>query len=74
MVCERRGEVTETFMTEGWGELLEACQRLCRKSRSPIRLDGLVGRKNLEMSPSIVSNGQGKQAQIGRRAGMAGSL
>jgi hypothetical protein len=27
MICERCGEVGETFMTEQYGELCEACQR-----------------------------------------------
>jgi len=27
MICERCGEVTETFMSEGHGELCEACQK-----------------------------------------------
>jgi hypothetical protein len=28
MICERCGEVGETFMTEKYGELCEACQQL----------------------------------------------
>jgi hypothetical protein len=27
MMCERCGNIGETFMTEGHGELCEACQR-----------------------------------------------
>jgi len=27
MVCDRCGEIAETFMTEQHGELCEACQR-----------------------------------------------
>ena len=27
MICERCGEVAETFITEGHGELCEACQK-----------------------------------------------
>lgn len=33
MICERCGEVTETFMTEGLGELCEACQRAVEEER-----------------------------------------
>ncbi len=28
MICDRCGEITETFVTEQHGELCEACQRL----------------------------------------------
>ena len=27
MICERCGEITETFMTDKYGELCERCQR-----------------------------------------------
>jgi hypothetical protein len=27
MICERCGEIGETFMTEKYGELCEACQK-----------------------------------------------
>jgi len=38
MICERCGELAETFMTEGHGELCEACQRLVEEEhqRSPM--------------------------------------
>ncbi|HSE57717.1 MAG TPA: hypothetical protein VLA99_03365 [Nitrospiraceae bacterium] len=35
MICERCGEVTETFMTEGYGELCEACQRAVQEESQP---------------------------------------
>jgi hypothetical protein len=39
MICERCGEIGETFMTEEHGELCEACQRQAEqdKQRSPMR-------------------------------------
>jgi hypothetical protein len=39
MICERCGEIGETFITEKHGELCEACQRLIeqQQQRSPIR-------------------------------------
>jgi hypothetical protein len=38
MICERCGEVGETFMTEKHGELCEACQRELeqQQQRSPM--------------------------------------
>ncbi|CAI4034153.1 hypothetical protein DNFV4_04597 [Nitrospira tepida] len=73
MICKRCGEVTETFMTKGMENCAKPASGPCRKSRSPIRLDGLGGWRNLEMSPSMVSNGLGKRPQIRRRAGMVGN-
>ncbi len=39
MVCERCGEVGETFMTEQYGELCEACQKLveAERNKNPLR-------------------------------------
>lgn len=33
MICERCGEVGETFMTEKHGELCEGCQRLLEQEQ-----------------------------------------
>jgi hypothetical protein len=35
MICKRCGEVTETLMTEGYGDLCEACQRVVREEPQP---------------------------------------
>jgi len=41
MICEGSGEVAETFLTEGHGELCEACQREVRQEarqmKPPVR-------------------------------------
>jgi hypothetical protein len=39
MMCERCGEIGETFMTEEHGEVCEACQREIEREqqRSPIQ-------------------------------------
>jgi hypothetical protein len=39
MLCERCGEIAETFMTEDFGELCETCQRAAEqeKQRAPIQ-------------------------------------
>lgn len=74
MICECCGEVTEFFMTEVYEECARLASGPCRERRRPIRLDGPVERKNPEMSPSMLSNGLGKQAQIRCREGIAGSL
>jgi|GEM_PF-917868 len=33
MICERRGEVAETFYAETHGELCEACQKLVEREQ-----------------------------------------
>lgn len=33
MICERCGEIGETLMTEKYGELCEACQRLVEEEQ-----------------------------------------
>lgn len=42
MICDRCGEIAETFMTEKHGELCEACQRLIEEQQQRQRP---VGRK-----------------------------
>ncbi len=35
MLCERCGEIAETFMTEGHGELCETCQKAVEAGQTP---------------------------------------
>jgi hypothetical protein len=37
MICERCGEVAETFMTEGHGELCEVCQNEVQQTGQPTK-------------------------------------
>lgn len=40
MICDRCGEIAETFMTEQHGELCEACQRLIEQQEQQQRPPG----------------------------------
>jgi len=37
MICDRGGEIAETFMTEPHGELCEACQRFVEEQEQTQR-------------------------------------